>query len=75
MNHIETFYIHALARLAYDASARGKHPIEKEQFMDFFRSLIHDRHLESDRSLDVFDQCYSLEIERGKTRGVKKQWK
>ncbi len=75
MNHIETFYIHALSQLAYDASAYGKHPIEKEQFMDFFRSLMRDRYLRSDRSLDFFDRCYSLEIERGEMRGVKKQWK
>ncbi len=75
MNRFETFYIHALAKLAYEASARGKHPIAQEHFMDFFRSLMGDKRLGSDRALDLFDECFSMEVERGKTRGVKKVWK
>lgn len=74
MNRLETFYIHALAKLAYEASARGKNPIPHEQFMDFFHALIRDQRLGSDRALDLFDQCFTWEVERGKTRGVKKLW-
>lgn len=75
MNRFETFYIHALAKLAYEASARGKHPIAQEQFMGFFHTLMRDQRLGSDHALNFFDECYSLEVERGKMRGVKKVWK
>jgi len=75
MNHRETFYIHALARLAYEASSRGNRPLRQDTYMDFFRQLIRDRHLASDEALDLFDRCFSMEVEKGKMRGVKKQWK
>ncbi len=75
MNHIETFYIHALARLAYEASVRGNHPLTQDTYMDFFRHLVRDRHLASDEALDLFDRCFSMEVEKGKTRGVKHKWK
>ena len=57
----DALYIHALARMTYEASARGKHPLPSQTFLSFFRQLLQDPHLHTEDEMNLFDQSFELE--------------
>jgi|GEM_PF-3087162 len=58
-------YIHAIAKLAFQASARGDMPVrDGGQFLDFFSRLTHDRVLSTDEAWQTFERCFEMERTR-----------
>lgn len=64
----EVLHIHALAKLAFEASAKGQHPIPSDESFSFLTGILRDRSLRSETDLDLFDRCFSLEIDLAKNQ-------